>query len=436
MCSLPPTSDFSELIVDSWIRCKEFGLNTSQAPFRQIPDEDLLERLRVKRELIDAAIPHLKWIALGMSGVPFVVYLTDEHGIVLHSIYSDSETARSGAVEPGCDWSEKVMGTNGAGTALATNRPVVIVRHEHYSCALDGWTCTAAPIRTSDGTVVGAVDASTIDANLSPERVVLVSYVAELIGRALATLKVPGLIGAAHIEHSQIQKERERGIRNRERMLAVASHDIRSPLTALELRLRLLEQVASNEVTSKTIRKALGDTRKIADLLKDFLDIALAGEGKLRFRPARVDLAAAIQEAIARASVDEDSPKIILESREPVVGLWDAQRLDQIFSNLIGNAVKHSKASHIQVISEVTEHTAHVQIRDDGVGMSPEIVERVFEPFETTALPDSGSFGLGLWIVRLLVDGMGGKVSVTSALGQGTCFFVELPRGRWQASDV
>jgi signal transduction histidine kinase len=126
--------------------------------------------------------------------------------------------------------------------------------------------------------------------------------------------------------------------------------------------------------------------------------------------------------------LDDQAAPVRLAGPATVPGNWDRMRLDQVIANLLANAAKHSSGNPIEVIVSADEAVARVEVRDYGVGIPPDKLETIFEPFETTALPNHGHFGLGLWVVSLIVRSMAGKVSVSSTEGEGSSFVVELPR--------
>jgi signal transduction histidine kinase len=112
---------------------------------------------------------------------------------------------------------------------------------------------------------------------------------------------------------------------------------------------------------------------------------------------------------------------------EPIVGRWDRMRIDQIVSNLLSNAIKYGENNPIEISVGREADRARLVVRDHGVGIAAADLPRVFERFERAAARHIGGFGLGLWIVRQVVDALGGTIAVESRLGAGSVFIVELP---------
>lgn len=176
----------SPLVLRSHERSEAAGVEREEdeLEFRRVEEDELSRRHDEASRLIDTARPHLRWLSRLLGSVPNVVYLTDPDGIVLHAEGPEG-LINDWRLAPGYDWSESTMGTNGAGTALATERPVAVIGGEHYSRAFAGVTCVAAPIRGPEEELRGALDVSVEKEYGTPERVLPAVYVAWVIEREL-----------------------------------------------------------------------------------------------------------------------------------------------------------------------------------------------------------------------------------------------------------
>jgi transcriptional regulator of acetoin/glycerol metabolism len=150
---------------------------------RRVPDLELEKRLRNSRALVCAATPLLAAFSADRRAIQHVVYLTDKDGIVLLSEGNDTLMLVYGLC-PGFDWSEKTMGTNGAGTALATDSAVAVIGPDHYQLPFKDATCLAAPIHSSSGDLIGAVDFSTHVGDVDPSQLVDIVTLASNRGNA------------------------------------------------------------------------------------------------------------------------------------------------------------------------------------------------------------------------------------------------------------
>jgi PAS domain S-box-containing protein len=219
-------------------------------------------------------------------------------------------------------------------------------------------------------------------------------------------------------------------VRVREDFLSVAGHELRTPLTSLKLQLQLLERARPPNVGAPRLQAMGRQVERLESLVASLLDVGRLSEGRLSLELGEVELHALAREVLERlAEVFERAGcEVHLEAPESVHGRWDAQRLDQVLVNLLTNAAKYGAGRPVHVRVEEIGAFARLTVRDEGIGITPEALPRLFGRFER-AVSDRqyGGLGLGLYISRQLVEAMGGRVSVDSQLGEGATFTVELP---------
>jgi PAS domain S-box-containing protein len=174
------------IVIQSWQRSLAAGLDRDAPPnFRRVSSDELQRRQSDSRVLLDSAIPHLHWLSRWFEQRPHVAYLVDSDGIVLHA-EGDPDAIDRYYLSPGYDWSESLMGTNGAGTALASGVPVAVVGCDHWFVAWKDATCLGAPILGRDGTPIGAIEISLDVQTGDAERIVVAAHVAHTISQELA----------------------------------------------------------------------------------------------------------------------------------------------------------------------------------------------------------------------------------------------------------
>ncbi|MEZ4296041.1 MAG: HAMP domain-containing sensor histidine kinase [Polyangiaceae bacterium] len=170
---------------------------------------------------------------------------------------------------------------------------------------------------------------------------------------------------------------------------------------------------------------------RLDHLVTELLDVSRIAAGRLDLQTRGVDLAAIARAVVERFEDDARSrgAKLSCEAPIPVIGTWDELRIDQIVTNLLSNALKYGRGSPIIVRVHGTPQEAILEVHDGGAGVPEEAQDRIFERFER--MPTAGTiagFGLGLWIVRQIVERHGGTIRLVSRLGQGSTFIVTLPR--------
>lgn len=185
--------DLRDVILKSWNRSHSAGLDPTNPKFRlrRVPRGELQARLDEAQGLLAIVRPHLDWIAQAMAPVAHVVYVADRDGIVLESRGTDERMQEEYGLLPGYDWSEGRMGTNGAGTALESGRPVAVFGEEHFLKPFKGFICVAAPIRDGSGRIIAALDMSTSVADGDPRNLLLIAHAAFAIERELLQTPLP-----------------------------------------------------------------------------------------------------------------------------------------------------------------------------------------------------------------------------------------------------
>jgi signal transduction histidine kinase/CheY-like chemotaxis protein len=246
-----------------------------------------------------------------------------------------------------------------------------------------------------------------------------------------------GRRAALAIDNALLYAQAQEAIRLRDEFLSVASHELRTPLTSLQLRqqslLRVLErdpELAHRRDVMEKLEMAVGKAARLGQLIESLLDVSRIAAGLLAVELEEMDLGAVVAEVAHDFDDAASSAGCPIELRlEPgVIGRWDRTRIEQIASNLIGNAVKFGEGNPIEVTVSRDGGFAVLSVRDRGIGVPAEQQRRIFDRFER-AVParNYGGLGLGLYITRRVVEAHGGSVSVSGDHGKGATFTVRLP---------
>lgn len=256
-----------------------------------------------------------------------------------------------------------------------------------------------------------------------------------------------GLRAGGALDNAQLYREAQDAISARDTFLSIASHELNTPLAALKLNVQLVRRslravtAISPALLRAEERFASTDRQltRLADLIRGLLDFSRFSAATMRLDFAEVDYAELVREAVARASEDgaRQGSTVELQCPEALGGVSDKLRVDQVVTNLLSNAVKYGRGQPIQVRLAQVEDQLEFQVRDRGIGIAPEEQARLFRRFER--LVDARNYsgwGLGLWIVKQVVDALGGVISVASQVGHGTQFTVRLPLRQPAASEA
>jgi signal transduction histidine kinase len=260
---------------------------------------------------------------------------------------------------------------------------------------------------------------------------------------ALAT-DLAGRIGLA-IDNLQLYRNVQEALQVRDDFISVAAHELRTPITPLQLTLESLQLNFKNhrpdsklpiDAIAKKLDIAVRQTDRLIKLVTHVLDISRLSAGRLDLELEEVDLSAIVEEVAARFIDDANvaGSALTIKTPGPVLGHWDRVRLDQVVTNYLSNAIKYGAGRPIELKVEASETRAHLSVRDYGIGISPADQGRIFKRFERAVSSRYVTgFGLGLWIVGEIVEALGGTVHVQSALGAGALFSMDLPRVREDA---
>lgn len=250
----------------------------------------------------------------------------------------------------------------------------------------------------------------------------------------------------------RMEDELRAAIEVRDDFISVASHELKTPLTALYMQLDLLNRFVGTagqgpqSKISGLARSAYQSVKVFSELLDDLLDVTRIRVGKLTLSLQEMDLREAVLEHVkfVREAALERGSNIAVQANEPVRGTWDSKRINQILSNLLSNAIKYGSGNPIEVrlSTNIGTETARIEVQDHGIGIPKEMQTKIFERFQR-AVSDKTitGLGLGLYIVRQIVELHGGSIAVASEIGQGALFTVLLPlrppqSQTWQSKEV
>ena len=230
--------------------------------------------------------------------------------------------------------------------------------------------------------------------------------------------------------------ELEAADRRKDEFLAMLAHELRNPLAAVNTGLHVLEEVGSREPravqTRATVLRQVGVLTRLVD---DLLDVSRITRGKVELRKEPMLLGEAVDQAIATAQplLQERRHRLTRQvPAEPLRVMADATRLEQVISNLINNAAKYTEpGGRIDIVLMKEGSDAVLRVRDNGIGIAPEMLEHVFELFaqvDQSAARSRGGLGVGLTLVKRLAEMHGGSVHARSeGLSRGSEFEVRLP---------
>jgi len=231
------------------------------------------------------------------------------------------------------------------------------------------------------------------------------------------------------------EKQLRRADRKKDEFLATLAHELRNPLAPIRNALYLLRLPGTNSDPERLHEILDRQVAHVVRLVDDLLEVSRITRGKIELRRERITLGQAVRVAVetSRPMIERGGHRLDVRLvDEPLPLQGDLVRLSQVFANLLNNAAKYTDAGGSIELSVCREGAqAVVRVRDNGIGIAPEQADHLFEMFaqiERSTHRSQGGLGIGLWLVKRLIDLHGGSVAVESeGLGRGSCFIVRLP---------
>lgn len=242
------------------------------------------------------------------------------------------------------------------------------------------------------------------------------------------------LIETLERNYENAQKE----IKARDQFLAIASHELKTPVTSMLLQVQTaihnIRNVSLANFSVANLLKMLEGTeqqsQRLSKMVNDLLNLSLITTGKLDLEPENTDLSKVVKDVADNFSerLKRDNNALTVTAEKPVIGVWDKVRIAQAVTNLISNAIKYGDNKPISISVTNSHDRAKLTVQDEGIGISHENQKRIFERFErAVSSKDFQGLGVGLYITNQIVKAHNGKISVESRPQRGTTFIVELP---------
>jgi len=241
------------------------------------------------------------------------------------------------------------------------------------------------------------------------------------------------------------EEELREAVRVRDEFFSFATHELKDPLNTLLLSVEVLKRMAERrgavppEVLAERLEVIKRQGGHLARMIGNLLDVSRIANGRLQLNVEAFDLRDLVLEVVGRFRdpAREAGVDLAVEPSGPIIGYYDRVQLEHAVGNLVSNALKYGEGKPVSIRVGGDEATATLEVEDRGIGVAEADHARIFERFERAAVGHSEkSLGLGLYIVRSVVEAHGGTIGLRSRPGCGTTFTVALPRRRMPGAGL
>lgn len=278
--------------------------------------------------------------------------------------------------------------------------------------------CLAIPIRSADKLLIGAMF-------FGYTQVEVFNTADEDMMRSIASLV------AVTLDNARLLEEVNALSLKKNEFIALASHELKTPLTTTKGYLQILERSEIDQVGRRFLTKALKQLERINALISELLDISKIEAGKLSFHMETFNLSEMVLDVVETFHFSNQTHTIFVNNTQgDYLVEADRQRMEQVMINLITNAIKYSPdANNVHVTLESSPQEVSVQVTDEGMGLSHDQQEKVFTRFyQVEGTSKMAGLGLGLYLSKEIIDRHGGHIGVNSYLGKGSTFYFSIPR--------
>jgi PAS domain S-box-containing protein len=262
---------------------------------------------------------------------------------------------------------------------------------------------------------------------------VVISAVRDASGRLIGFAKVTrDLTERRHTEEERVRfAQAQEAVRLRDEFLSIASHELKTPLTALQLQLQgILDRAEGlDERVATKVGKAIRAGARLGDLIESLLDVSRIATGAITLDEETFDLVEATRDVVERLRETATRARcdVTVVADRPVMGRSDRLRFEQLVTNLLSNAFKYAPGGPVSISIARPDDHAVIEVRDSGPGLHEGDFQRVFDRFERGSPTSYGGLGLGLYLARQIAEAHGGTITATNLPSGGARFVVRLP---------
>ncbi|WP_026886005.1 ATP-binding protein [Clostridium beijerinckii] len=438
----------ADYIIESKKKCRKLGLDPSN-PRMSLNAMSKLELARKKdmyKEVLEVVEFFSDKMIKSLEGTPILVTITDENGYLLEILGDETigDIMFKLGIKPGIQFSEEDMGTNVVSLTLKQNHPMELIGKSHFHNYLHGCACYGAPFHYSDDdNLLGTICIMTAVILHNPFFLMTLTTVVDAIERELLLRKQNRKINRQkELLYESEKKQREileKDLVMKDEFITLITHEFKTPINVIYSAIQLIEQVYINQIP-QSVKNLIASIKRNAfrqlRLVNNLLDITKLKADQFKLNKKNIDIVFITQLIAESIKIYAEQKKIVFEFKTNTYSLntsIDDEKYERIILNLLSNAIKFTpEGGNITV--EITENmknkTVSIAVIDTGVGIPEDKREVIFERFgqvDNNLSRQAEGSGIGLALVKMLVEILEGSIEVESELGIGSKFTITLP---------
>jgi|GEM_PF-1568883 len=449
-------------IIESKKRCIELGMtpNEVRAPKNIMPELKLKEKRKDYKEILDVVEFFSKKIIKSLEGTPILIGISDENGYLLDTLGDETikSTVESLGIKIGVQFSENDMGTNVVSLTLKQNHPVQLIGTNHFHKALHGSACYGVPFHYTDvDNLLGSIWIMTAVILHNPFFLLTLTTVVDAIERELLLRKQNNRLNIMNQmmigKNRKIQEQKnelEKALKSQEAFLTNISHELKTPLNVIYSTIQLFNVYCTSgsldqnkDSIFKYINSMMQNCYRLSKLINNIIDLSKIEAGFFELTLVNCNIVEIVEEIANSVSAytDVKGLSIIFDTdiEEKIIGC-DPEKIERIVLNLISNAIKFSDAGNeILVNIKDKNETVEISIKDNGIGIEHNQLNKIFNRFkqvDKSLSRNAEGTGIGLSLVKGLVEMHKGVIYVESEIGKGSKFTILLPASKAVQEDI
>ena len=243
---------------------------------------------------------------------------------------------------------------------------------------------------------------------------------------------------AITVDKARLYSQAQEAIKTRDEFLAIASHELKTPLTSILLSLQLIlkrlkKTSQSDDELTKSVEVAIETSKRMSVLIKDLLNVSLTSSEYFQIYPEPLNLSELLKEIYINFELllkNKNQKLLIKENEKNLIVSWDKIRMEQAISNLVSNSIKYGLSKPITIYTEKKENIVKITVEDKGIGISNHEKKVIFDVFKRgeAIKKKYGGIGVGLFIASKIVEAHNGEITIEDKKGKGSKFIIQIPQ--------